>query len=192
MYEWLYTPGSMSNSDVIQYYQMVATWIAAIAAIAAAVLAWKIGTKQNDLNEVLLGLNYVPSVLFTYNKSTKHFGFQNMGKANVFWWGNRVYATSESVGGENIESHGSLITPNGVYSSKADFLEPTALRCSENVASIFYDFFITDQNGKHYTFKNRLLCDKPDGTIQEVYTQTWSIVEGDWHPQTATNVTRSE
>ncbi len=46
--------------DQIQFWQMVATWLAVVAAVIAAFLAWRIGKKQNEINQRSLDIqNFV-------------------------------------------------------------------------------------------------------------------------------------
>ncbi|MDB4940254.1 MAG: hypothetical protein JWO40_679 [Candidatus Doudnabacteria bacterium] len=77
----------MNNMDVLQILNTIFTGFTVIVAIIAVILAFKIGQKQNEINNRLLSLQDYVAISFIPDSRNGVIKLLNTGKSNLYLWG---------------------------------------------------------------------------------------------------------
>lgn len=161
----------MKKADKSQYIINIIQTVLLFLTMLSAVC---IGIKQNEINENLLNLNYIPSVAIKY--SDKQIDVYNFGSQNIWLWGTKIYTDTA-----NISNKPRLIPPNGSYYMLTDSLNPKieATLLNSNPVFLPIDLYIQASNKTKYVVETFLYCMKKDDSII-VHTQTVNIIQKDW------------
>jgi hypothetical protein len=133
-----------------------------------------IGWKQDQINENLLDLNYVPEVTITYG--AKQINILNGGKTSVTLWGNKLDNEPK-----DFEGPPRIIAPGAFYYIPAGKFEQevVAKLGPHGQAFVPFDVYIETENHRKYTVKGLFLCKTVKGSLS-VRAQTLSIMASDW------------
>jgi hypothetical protein len=142
--------------------------------ILTLIVAWRIGSVQNSINQQLLDMNFRLSLEVTYENDK--LNIVNKGKDNVWVWGTQVRDESKT-----IESNGRLITPNGYYYLFTDKFRTYSEKYigTDGEGTFPFNIFVATENGKRYTAKFLLFVKMINGTMT-LNTQAIGFVESDW------------
>jgi hypothetical protein len=168
-----------SRSDKMNKFEKWQVFIGCIQAtllLLALISAIYIGLKQNQINEKLLNLNYIPSVVVGYTPENKRIQIFNKGNSNIWVWGTKYLNTKP-----NIKDEPRLITPNGSYYILGEEFESLIKRKFKKDGEIFvpFDLFIEGSNNLKYIVRNQLYC-KVENNKVSIHPQTLSIIQQDW------------
>ena len=135
-----------------------------------------IGLRQNQINEKLLNLNYIPSLEVAYTSHDKRIQIYNKGNSNIWLWGTKYLNTKPNIKNEPV-----LITPGSSYHILAEKFENLIkeLIGKDGEKFIPFDLFIESSNNVKYIVKNRLLCIVKNNEVS-IHSQTINIIKQDW------------
>jgi hypothetical protein len=143
-----------------------------------------IGVKQNSINQSLLNLNYVPSIMITYENN--RINFKNMGSQNIWLWGKKVGSRKPL-----IEEKPVLLTLGGLYFIDGKKIAEISAfeKQSDLKMQIPVEFYFQTENHERYVFNNifyynntggnRHLCHLKKG--QPTYVAIWQVVDKQIH-----------
>ena len=144
-----------------EWWQPVLFAIQTIALIVTAVLAYKIGLRQNEIaskqtqiNEELLNLQYTVSAVLAYEPSTKHLVIFNLGHTNIYLAGYGIDDLSPEMQPPR------LIGPGGSHYVRTADLENYILTRASGAShvNIIVRLFLSDDRQTKYLLLTTLSC----------------------------------
>lgn len=157
-------------------WQVTLTCFQAFILTLTLVCAVYIGFRQNQINEKLLNLNYIPSLEVAYTSHNKRILIYNKGNSNIWLWGTKYLNTKPKFRNEPV-----LITPGGSIHILAEKFKDLIKELIGNDGEklIPFELFIESSNNVKYIVKNRLLCIVKNNEVS-IHSQTLSIIQQDW------------
>lgn len=143
--------------------------------LAAALLAFYVGLKQNEINERLLDLNYVVSLEITHVPG--QIRVRNKGKTNVALWGSKIRDRRAL-----IEDDPRTITPGGFYYLHSQDVETALAKDASdgiNEQVIPLELYVEAANGTRWIVRTLLYSVVSNSNVQ-IHTQTVSAAQSDW------------
>lgn len=155
---------SQSIISILQTIFLLFTLISAIC----------IGVRQNEINENLLNLNYVPSIAVIY--SNHRIQVNNYGDYNIWLWGTKFHQSKPE-----IDTIPRLIPPKGSYYLLADSLDSIMQQDMKLELSKRFslDIYITNNSDQKYVVENILFCKRYMDSII-IHSQTVNIFQNNW------------
>jgi len=131
---------------------------------------------QYRINESLLDLTYMPSIVLTYDRAQHRLNIANHGKANLFLCGTR---TSFDKGADFDTPR--LIAPGSFYYIRSDDLERTVLQTvgRAGTTSVPLELYFQDAGEGRWKAGNLLNVTLRDGAFS-IDTQTLSMIRVAW------------
>ncbi len=138
----------------------------------AAILAFRVGKRQNQINENLLGLHLTPRLTVTCDPKGKKIHISNQGGSTVYVWGFQGLGFSNKIGEEPV-----AIEPNASIKIKVfDLFTIAKTKKASSVEPIF--IFVSTIDGKKFKLKTTIHFDFEDSELQDVRAQNHPI--GEW------------
>lgn len=154
--------------EVITFERLISLFeVAAIG--AAAYLAYKVGKKQNQINESLLGLHLVPRVAIALDFKEQKIHILNKGTSTVYVWGLHGFGFVD-----NTEDDPSSIEPDmELNMPMLSMLALAKVRKGNFKESLFTKISAVD--GKKYKLKTTIYCDYENDELKNIRAQNHPI-----------------
>lgn len=161
---------SLSSNELEQIWKVFVDCATLIILFLTAWFAHRIGRKQNEINENLLNLNFIPSIDLRFDHTISSFIITNRGSVPIWLMGNELVGINLS-----ILKEGRFISQASEFTIPAPNLITTLESIIKNrdllVGAQEYNLFIQSYNNKKYQIKTKLLIEIRDLKIQSIKIQ---------------------
>lgn len=137
----------------------------------AAFFAYKVGKKQNQINENILGLHLAPRLFITIDLSKEKIYITNSGSNTVDLW----RLTGKGIEDKRIEEPLTIQPNTNINLKMAKLFEIARTRNDSFVESIV--IYISSTDGKKFKLKTTIHFDIKHGELMEVRAQNHPLEE---------------
>jgi hypothetical protein len=132
--------------------------------------------QMNGALQTQLGLNFSPALTLIYDESQKALIFQNLGKTNVFIWGEKWDGQAAATNPQP-----RIIAAGAAYKFPAeDILKTESLKLPKGASeTVALDIYLKTANGKKYT-SSYLVIPTWKNDVLTVNVQQVGIKPGNW------------
>ena len=151
--------------------------------LAAVLLAFYIGLKQNEINRNLLDLTFSPSIAVIYQDQRIHFN--NHGASAIWLWGTQ-FGNEEP----KINAQGRYIASGSSYSINGEMAYQRfmgELKAIGDLGKREYSFLFESPDDRYYVMTVLLNAKKESETDLIISTQTIAMIEKNWRANQDSN-----